>query len=523
MTLFPRTLLQIHYHDRPCGVTQVIRWYAQAFLAEQGRRSALNLLFCAHDRNARYGEFPQTSLIPCAHADYREFKDIRTFQSVVRIMERRLLAAFSSSGLPGPVAIIAHNLFLCKNAALTAAFANVARKLGTDPRYRFFSVVHDLPEEGRVGRLKAIAGMERMGIPVCADRALPDGAVGVITVNRRMAAHLKQADVPAYFLGNPVIMQKCRMNGDRKKYLMDRLQEYCRERRIMFDPCKPVYCYPSRTIARKNPIEAIALACLLFEGNLLLGPSGRSPRDASFHAALEKMISRYSLPVVTDIPAVFRNMIPENNPVPYVYDMADAALSTSIAESFGYLLYEPFFLGKPVLGRRPAGFSYPAGVRNSCLYSRLPVPAAWISRELLLKHYRSIGRACFGNAAVRNTFNRRVATLLSGNTVDFALLDDGLQLRLLKRILASYRMKAQWIALLEKKHEGWPGLMRLRRGLSATAIDHNWRIIEHECSMKRFQKEFRRSFSVIPALATSTINRDLLQEKFSDPRVFRWR
>jgi hypothetical protein len=142
---------------------------------------------------------------------------------------------------------------------------------------------------------------------------------------------------------------------------------------------------------------------------------------------------------------------------------------------------------------------------------------------LVLQQYRSVSRMCFGNTAARSLFDRRVVAEVSGDTLDFALLDDGSQLRLLERVLASDCMKAQWIAMLEKRYEGWPGLGRLRSGFSDSIIDSNREIIAHECSMGRFQKQFRRCFSVVPKLDSRSINRDLLQEKFTDPRIFRMR
>jgi hypothetical protein len=77
-----------------------MRWYARAFLAEQGGRPVSNRLFCAHDRNAHYPEFPAASLISCANAEYRDFKRIRIFRSETRVLERSLLEVLSAADLP---------------------------------------------------------------------------------------------------------------------------------------------------------------------------------------------------------------------------------------------------------------------------------------------------------------------------------------------------------------------------------------------------------------------------------------
>lgn len=113
MIPFPRTLLQIHYHDRPCGVTQVMRWYARAFKENQRGRPSISRMLCAHDGREHFPEFPPDSVISMQNVDYHEFMDVKTYQREADRIERRLFEEVTSSSLPGPIAVVAHNLFLC--------------------------------------------------------------------------------------------------------------------------------------------------------------------------------------------------------------------------------------------------------------------------------------------------------------------------------------------------------------------------------------------------------------------------
>jgi hypothetical protein len=523
MPPFPKTLLQLHYHDRPCGVTQVMRWYAKAFGSIAGP-GGKNMLVCAHDNAGGYPEIPPGSIIDVPEADYRVFPTVAGFRENRQKIADRLFSLLLSPEIRFPVMVVAHNLTLCKNAALVAAFAHVARLFaGQTDRYRFFSAIHDCAEEGRIEQLEEINRLHERGIPIQDDLSTTGAAVLQVAVNSKAAEVYSKAGYPTVTLGNPLVAEESRIKVRSRDICRDRLLSHCQKHRISFDPGKRILAYPARTVARKNPVEAIAMACIVDDANLLLGISGRSRSDRPVHYAIKHLVAEFSLPVVTDIQEIIGGRrLSKKNPIPYIYGIADAVITTSIAESFGYLFYEPYLYGTPVMGRKPVGF-YPPMMEDLRFYSRLPVPVRWVRLDVLRGRYRDIGDRCFSSRSAKRAFLGQLAQLLSNDTIDFALLDDWTQIDLVGRIVSSGRRKTEWLRLLEKPLPGWPGLSLVRADVSVAAIESNRRFIERGMSFSHFAREFRRCFSVIPSLTQHACNRNSIQRAFGDPRTFRIR
>ena len=127
------------------------------------------------------------------------------------------------------------------------------------------------------------------------------------------------------------------------------------------------------------------------------------------------------------------------------------------------------------------------------------MPLEWISkeelREKLLKQL-SINGVQFKNEKFRN--------LTKGGSLDFGILDEEMQIRILEGVLKDDNKKAHWIEFLGKRGAGWPGLGFL--GITeARIIEKNRWIIEND-SGKSFQDRFRSCFSSIPVPISSTSN-----------------
>jgi hypothetical protein len=521
---FPRTLIQLHYHDRPCGVTQVMRWYAKAFGAVAGPE-AVTLVACAHDKSAVYPEFPAESMIHLPEAAYRTYHSASGFYKTRRIIADWLFALLLSLEGRGPVVIAAHNLMLCKNAALLSAFVHVARLFsGQTDRYRFFSIVHDCAEQGRVDLLEEIGQLERMGIPIGEDLSVADTAVQQVAVNKTVAGVLCRAGYHTSFLFNPVVGEGECLTARRNAENRDRFFSYCEKRGVAADRGKRLYAFPARTIARKNPIEAVALACVAGGANLLLGPSGVSKRDRQAHAVIKKMAEKHHLPVVTDIQEVMKRITGQGgNPVPSIYGIADAALTASVAESFGYLLYEPYIYGTPVVGRKPAGRCNLSSIAGGHLYTRLPVPKQWVELDAMRKRFRSIGNRCFDSLPQKQLFSHRLEKLINGATVDFALLDDRMQMDLIDKLCGSERLMEVWRTLLKEKQPGWPGLASVLTGSSSFTVEQNRGFMAWELSFNHFARAFGKCFSSVPQVMNRGGNRKRVRDAFIDPTIFRVR
>ncbi|MBN1131204.1 MAG: hypothetical protein JXA71_19595, partial [Chitinispirillaceae bacterium] len=449
----------------------------------------------------------------------------RAFYEERQKIADRLFALLLSLDGKGPVMVAAHNLMLCKNAALVSAFVHVARLLaGQADRFRFFSIIHDYAEQGRTGQMEEIGRLERMGVAIGQDLAMRDAAILQVAVNETVARVFSRAGYHAAALMNPVVPDGERVPVREGERYRDRLFSYCRMRGIAAAPDKKIFSCPARTVARKNPVEAIALACIAGDGNLLLGPAGVSSEDRRIHAAIRETAATHLLPVVTDIQEIMGGQArARKNPVPLIYGISDAVLSTAVSENFGYLLYEPFLYGMPVAGRRPAGFHFPSTVDLRYLYERLPVPAQWVDLKVLRDRYDGIADRCFGRSPRRRVFHGRLESMLCHDTVDFALFDDWMQIDLIGKLLRSDRMKEEWLSLLRKKTSGWPGLSAVVGGSSPFMIDLNRRAVMREFSFARFERAFRRCFCVVPPVMRNAGNREVVRKAFMDPRTFRVR
>jgi hypothetical protein len=381
-------------------------------------------------------------IIPLRACDYHRFRSKRAFCRTRDQILQRLLRICASS--PQPHCIAAHNLTLGKNPALSAAFTSLAGRLHRESHeVSFFSIVHDLAEDGRTSAMAHMDSLARIGVQA-RDAAYGVGApIRFVAINEGTRTHLQAGGVPAALLPNPVEgpdRSVARGKIDRRK-IASALMNLAQASGTRFDPSRPTLLYPVRIIRRKNVAEAIIVACLFCRANLVLGSSGTASEDRRLYAELRKTAVQSGLRVVFDfqnLPLEPSEASRDRNPVPLLMQFAEAVITTSVTEGFGYALYEPWHNGSFVLGRRPAGFHPAGGVNLSHLYDRLPVPAEWIDLERLADRYRAKQRILLGaghGTRVYSRYSRRIVDKLTDTgMVDFGMLDVDTQLSVLRRL-----------------------------------------------------------------------------------------
>ena len=247
------SFVQIHYHNRPGGVAAVMERYAAAFIAGGGDKSA-SIAVCA----AR-AEMHGCKVIDVKDCGYRTFQSRASFVAAGTRLLSRLETIVTSPGLPAPVHVVGHNMNLCKNAALSSAFAGLARRLQKNGgEFRFFSVVHDFAEEGRTDLMEQIGRLERRGIRLWGDLypALPN--LCFVAVSPRTLRVLARARYPVRLVRNPVDIPAEHMRSPSPETVLRRLE------RAAFDSRLPALFYPARIVSRKNPVEAIVLSHFFF-------------------------------------------------------------------------------------------------------------------------------------------------------------------------------------------------------------------------------------------------------------------
>jgi hypothetical protein len=443
MTRCRGTLIQVHYHNRPGGVATVMQEYARAFARACRGSPHANLIICSAD------VLPGgTTVVDVRDCGYRSFRSRSSFRTVKNRIERALSSVLDDPSLPRPIIVVGHNMNLGKNCALSRAFSNLAgSRCGISGAVRFFSVVHDFAEEGRTDLLSRIQAVGDFGIDVWRDLypCLPN--FRFVTPSPRNHFLLKKAGLPATLLRNPVA--EIRTHGLPgacvRKRLFAALRETAKKENVRLDPSRPIVLYPSRVISRKNPVEAVLVAHVIFKSNLLLGANGTSAHDRALSARLKTICTRYGIPVVFDAGRIAGATALGPDSFGLLYGIADACLTTSIAEGFGYALHDPAVYGKKLVGRLPDGCSMPRGLD---LYKRLFVPCAWVHIPRLKSRYYDRMKNAPEHGAGLSSFSllskQFDTAFIRGRGIDFGCLDAGAQLGILERCIRSPHAAAGW-------------------------------------------------------------------------------
>ncbi|MBN1575845.1 MAG: hypothetical protein JW913_04790 [Chitinispirillaceae bacterium] len=460
---FPASLVQIHYHDRPGGVRRVMDDYSAAFSRIAGH-DAPNFRVCCRSGDRRY---LHSSGIDLPAADYHVFRTRQSYQRSVETLTGRLMRIFMSLPLRFPAAIIGHNLNLGKNPALSAAFAGCARILGGgDNRYRFFSMMHDFAEAGRIDLLRRLRRLTEQGIDSYHELYAAGAPVHFIVPNQFSAqlSGLKEKEITVlpHPAGNTVHTIDPLSSGE----IRAELRLLARRDGLRFDPGRKLYFFPSRMIYRKNILEALLVAAVLLDGSLVTGACGRTAADRRRMSAAMRIARQYGLSLAIDPSRLpyFRKEnsgAKERNPFSPLYPGVDCILTTSLAEGFGYSLVEPWAYGRPVIGRRPAGISLPPGMESAPLYDRFPVPCSWVDVEECYRRFVAGYYQAFGKRYVPLQSFR--AVVVREETIDFGMLDDRRQADILTRILRCDADRGILEALANKPAPGWPGMAQFNR------------------------------------------------------------
>jgi hypothetical protein len=520
MTTYHGTLLQVHYHNRPGGVATVMHHYANAFAHACRGLPHSNLIVCCAGVKAVAGS-GDIRIVDVKDCDYRSFGDRASFLRAKKRIGLALSSIIDRRAFPRPIVVVGHNMNLGKNCALSSAFADTARRFSLiKDRVRFFSVVHDYAEEGRTGLLSQIKMVQDFDVDIWNDLYPSLWNLHFVSPSSRNASLLKKAGFPTTVLENPVVKSPATMLHDKKslqrKKLRAALFEIAKKENVRLRSSRPVVLYPTRVISRKNPVEAVLVAHVVFQSNLLFGAYGTSPADRSLAEGLKKICVKYGVPVVFDAGRIAGRA---DNSFSMLYDVADLCMTTSIAEGFGYAIHEPALYGKNIIGRCPDGFSVSGKHENSYLYKRLLIPCAWVQMDEIKSRYydrlRNVS-GWYGTFPAFNSFSKMFdASFIRNNGIDFGCLDATTQLTVLSRCVASPQDALAWKQtyssqtrrLMISFHAALSGRPRAAAGPSYGA----------------FERSFTQCYCTQYAPARLRANADpkALLRYFSKPRHFR--
>lgn len=499
MDKFPATFIQIHYHYRHGGVKQVIDRYAElCSICSNGRTRSL-LLCSIGDENANSFH---SAVINETHLDYRAFESPQEFDRINTLLQSKIASVITFPEIQYPIAVLFHNVSLGKNVAASAAFTETARRFGSD-RIRFFSVVHDFAEEGRAEMLDLISTVRTWRKSIDEELHCAGAPVTYVVPGKHSFDILSRLKFPVQQLPNSVKASTIEID---KKLLSVELTAFSHTQGFSFDMSKHVWYCPSRIIQRKNIFETVLLSRLL-DSALILGPEGTSPRDKLLFEILFDIARKYRLNLLVNPAKCGCLKNHQSDVVSIMYTLCSAAVTTSVAEGFGFGLYEPYFHNKPLLGRRPRGFNYPCDAKIGHLYELLPVPAESINKKLLIARYYET----FGHNAV---IDEKADCIANAELLDFADLDIQHQKELLVRFLEGGQFQTKWVSLLSHEYSGWPGLQYLYHH-AMEVFDTNRVALLDFFSEQNDHQRFCSTFSTIPLFPDQPVGYQNIKNAFA--------
>lgn len=504
------TLIQIHYHLRTGGVTTVIRRYAETFVKLTNCNSS-SFVFC-NDEVSSGDDY--LKIIHLNECDYKKYTDEADFITNRKKIESALEMCFNEKLEKGPVVVIAHNLALGKNLALTSAFYNCSKKY-LQKDICFFCALHDFAEEGRLNELDAIRNVERFQSDIRKQMYCINAPIKIIVPNKSLMYLLSNLGFDVTTVANPVNCEqlnvdKCEVDGLRKRILYN-AHKQC----LPFDENKQLAYYPVRLIPRKNIYEAILVSCIFFNSLLITGPSGNSPNDVLRFRKLDGFVKKNRLPVMTDVitgcDLQNRKMLIET-----LMLAADYIVSTSVAEGFGYALFEPWIQHKMLIGRKITGYIMPEGWDHDSMYSFLPVPVKWIDINRVRKEYDTYYIQCFGEKKSWS-FEKKI---VHGNFIDFASLSEYDQMSIIETVLNDRCRYNEWLKILEQSFNGWPGLHNVYNSAKRSIENHS-KIVRTEFNEITFNKTFSEVFLKCKLNRVQQADYHKIENHFKSPDFFR--
>jgi hypothetical protein len=200
--------------------------------------------------------------------------------------------------------------------------------------------------------------------------------------------------------------------------------------------------YPIRAIRRKNIGEAILLS-LFFkkDTNLVITLPPNSPADIESYEGWKAFVADHQLNVEFE-----RGL---NQPFEAIMQSAFYLLTTSITEGFGFTFLEPWLFNKLVWGRKLYDIctDFEAnGIFLNHMYNELNVPMDWVGSDgFFQKWNRTILNICrlFDFQIHQDRIQSAYNTMTAGGTIDFGLLDEMFQKKVIRLLLSENANRKQ--------------------------------------------------------------------------------
>lgn len=193
--------------------------------------------------------------------------------------------------------------------------------------------------------------------------------------------------------------------------------------------------YPIRAIRRKNIGEAILLTLFFNPPTpLLITLPPNSPADFASYSGWKDFVTRHDLDV--------RFEAGLHHDFAALVCASRYLITTSITEGFGFSFLEPWLFGKILWGRMLPHICddfVQNGIDLRHLYTHLMVPVEWCGRENLIQKLKTgfiQNRERFNYSLRDGDIESALETVAQKNCIDFGMLDEAFQKRVIVQLLA---------------------------------------------------------------------------------------
>jgi len=455
----------IHYHLKTGGVTTVIKQQVEAL------KDDCDILVLTGEQAEP--DFPgDTVHVPGIGYDRGENKPGDPAKTADLVAD-----AIFSQWKEGCDILHVHNPCLAKSIN----FLNILGKL-QEKGIKLFAQVHDFAEDGRPLSYNFI------------DEYVPDCHYGVI--NSRdysilLLSGLKQEGLHRIFnTVTPVVQPE---EGGRTEHLV---------------------LYPVSAMRRKNIGEAI-LVSLFFRNRetLAITRSPNSPADIKSFEGWKQFAADNHLDTVFDASSNrdFRELVRS----------AKFLITTSITEGFGFSFLDPWAARKALWGRKLPDICEDFeknGIDLGRLYTGLTVPVDWFGKEEFYNVWKStLKKNCsmFKYPVDLIDFDRAFAYTIKNDCVDFGLLDERFQKRIISKVLLDDKC-ADRLKIIN------PHLSDIDTGSDdKNLIENNFKKVADNYNKELYRKKLLDIYSkVINREVRHRINKKILISQFLDAMNF---
>lgn len=392
--------------------------------------------------------------------------------------------------LAGQTLLHIHNHSLGKNISLPVAIRQLAEQ-----GFHVLLQIHDFAEDLRPDNYRRLSDALAAGGDPSLMLYPQAPQIHYAVLNGRDYGILRGADVyedRLHLLPNTVGDFDALPNREAAR---EKLQKHFR-----IDAHARFVLYPVRGIRRKNVGEmllraAAAPAHTVF--GITLPP--QNPVENASYERWRSLATELQLPCRFDLGAAGGMTFTEN------LVAADLLLTTSVAEGFGMVFLEAWLAGRGLVGRdlpQITGDFRDAGLQLHGLNSQLLVPVDWFGRQELHRglsaHYGRLLRDYGVDTVPPSEVNRRVATLLEHEHLDFALLDTSAQSHMIRRVCRNVSARDQLLAanpFLEPS---------LTRPPDASMIKQNAEIVRQTYSLEAGGRRLRDLYQTVLASPISS-------------------